>query len=209
MTPIDLDIKDFPIDFNWHNDQFPPLDALTYWHFLKGAKKVIEIGCGYSTKLAWQSGVEVTAIDPQPRIMYPKINYAPLYVQDVSFNVFETLKPSDILFIDSSHICEPGSDVYFLINEILPRLTKGVVIHFHDYFGQYGYPKDWQLDPHMKLWNENDIVMRIVHDYELLAFNYDLSINYNDELKKKYDFVPNDIISNLGAVKGASLWLKK
>jgi hypothetical protein len=73
----------------------------------------------------------------------------------------------------------------------------------------YGYPKEWQKNPEMKLWNENDVIIGIVHDFELLAFNYYLSEKYNDELKKKYDFVPNNIISNLGAVKGASLWIKK
>lgn len=209
MKPIDLDIADFPKDFDWHNDQFPPLDALTYWHFLSKAKRVIEIGCGYSTWLSSRANVELTAIDPLPRVIYPNIEYVRSYVQDVYVDTFDVLDVNDILFIDSSHIYEKGSDVHFLIHEILPKLKKGVLIHFHDYFGMYGYPKSWLNDVNMRLWNENDIIIRIVHDYEVLAFNYLISENNNDELKSKYDFVPNNINSNLGAVKGASLWLKK
>jgi hypothetical protein len=209
MKPLDLDIADFPKDFDWHNDQFPPLDALTYWHFLSKAKRVIEIGCGYSTWLSSRANVELIAIDPLPRVIYPNIEYVRSYVQDVYVDTFDVLDVNDILFIDSSHIYETGSDVHFLIHEILPKLKKGVLIHFHDYFGMYGYPKSWLNDVNMRLWNENDIIIRIVHDYEVLAFNYLISENNNDELKSKYDFVPNNIISNLGAVKGASLWLKK
>lgn len=209
MNPLDLDIADFPKDFDWHNDQFPPLDALTYWHFLSKAKRVIEIGCGYSTWLSSRANVELTAIDPLPRVIYPNIEYVRLDVQDVHVCTFDVLDVNDILFIDSSHIYEEGSDVHFLIHEILPKLKKGVLIHFHDYFGMYGYPKSWLNDVNMRLWNENDIIIRIVHDYEVLAFNYLISENHNEELKSKYDFVPNNIISNLGAVKGASLWLKK
>jgi hypothetical protein len=209
MKPLDLDIADFPKDFDWHNDQFPPLDALTYWHFLSKAKRVIEIGCGYSTWLSSRANVELTAIDPLPRVIYPNIEYVRSYVQDVYVDTFDVLDVNDILFIDSSHIYEDGSDVHFLIHEILPKLKKGVLIHFHDYFGMYGYPKAWLNDLNMRLWNENDIIIRIVHDYEVLAFNYLISENNNQELKSKYDFVTNNIISNLGAVKGASLWLKK
>ena len=42
MSPIKLNVEGFPSDFNFYNDQFPPLDALTYWHFLKSAKRVVE-----------------------------------------------------------------------------------------------------------------------------------------------------------------------
>jgi hypothetical protein len=204
-----LNIDSFPINFNWYNDQFPPLDALTYWHFLKGAKKVIEVGCGYSTQLAWQSGAEVTAIDPQPRVFSVDIPYILKPVQEVELAVFEQLNQGDILFIDSSHIYAEGTDVYFLINQVLPKLKEGVLIHFHDFFGEYGYPTEWQQNPEMKLWNENEYLMPLLVDYQTLCFNYDSSKTKNEQLKAAYPFVPTDIKNNLGAVRGASLWLKK
>lgn len=209
MKPIELKVEDFPMDFDFYNNQFPPLDALTYWHFLKKAKKVVEVGCGYSTYLAWKSGIEVTAVDPQPRIYYPEIAYLEKRVQDISIDSFKSLKANDILFIDSSHIYSEGSDVQYLIETILPILKKGVLIHFHDFFGEDGYPPSWQDFSEMKDWNENKYVMQLMGEYKVLASNYEISKIHNENLKICYSFVPNDIKDNLGAVKGASIWLKK
>jgi hypothetical protein len=36
-----------------------------------------------------------------------------------------------------------GSDVAFLIFEILPRLPAGVHVHFHDIFNPFEYPAEW------------------------------------------------------------------
>jgi hypothetical protein len=209
MKPLILNVSDFPKDFDFHNNQFPPLDALTYWHFLKKAKKVVEVGCGYSTLLALKSNIEITAIDPNPRIYYPEIAYLEYPVQDIKPHCFLSLKPNDILFIDSSHIYSEGSDVQYLIDTIIPQLSEGVLIHFHDYFGNDGYPQDWANIPEMKGWNENEYVIPLTSKYKVLADNHEISKNYNEQLKIAYPFVPKNIKNNLGAVKGASLWLKK
>ena len=50
----------------------------------------------------------------------------------------------DILLIDSSHIAMPGSDVDWVINNILPSLPKGVLVHFHDIFLPDDYPSAWR-----------------------------------------------------------------
>jgi SAM-dependent methyltransferase len=208
MKPLILNVQDFPREFDFHNGQFPPLDALTYWHFLKRAKRVIEVGCGYSTLLALKAGLEITAIDPQPRIMYPEIAYLEKRVEEIDLSVFKSLQENDILFIDSSHIYAEGSDVQYLLEKVLPILNNGVLIHFHDYFGQDGYPSDWANIPEMKGWNENEYVIPLTLKYRVLAFNYEISKLYNEQLKLAYPFVPKNITNNLGAVKGASLWLK-
>ena len=52
-------------------------------------------------------------------------------VQSVHTEAFASLKPNDILFIDSSHVAKIGSDVNYLVFETLPRLKPGVV-HVHD-----------------------------------------------------------------------------
>ena len=208
MTLFNLEVKDFPKDFDWHNDQFPPLDALTYWHFLKKAKKVIEIGCGYSTLLSKNANVNLIAVDPNPRKIYPNIEYIFKQIQNVDLTLFDELNEDDILFIESSHIYSQGSDVHFLIHQALPRIKKGVVIHFHDYFGQEGYPIDWQQNETMREWNENSKLIDLIEKYEVLSDNYNISKNHNDKLKEIYSFVPSDILNNLGAVRGASLWLK-
>jgi hypothetical protein len=209
MKPLILNVQGFPQEFDFHNGQFPPLDALTYWHYLKKAKKVIEVGCGYSTFLASKAGVEITAIDPLPRVLFPEIAYLEKRVEEIDLSVFKQLQPNDILFIDSSHIYSEGSDVQFLLEKVLPIINSGVLIHFHDYFGQDGYPPEWANIPEMKGWNENEYVIPLTSKYQVLAFNHGISKLYNEQLKLAYPFVPKDITNNLGAVKGASLWLKK
>lgn len=209
MKPLILNVQGFPQEFDFHNGQFPPLDALTYWHYLKKAKKVVEVGCGYSTLLALKSGIEITAIDPLPRIYYPEVAYLESPVQNISPDCFLSLRANDILFIDSSHIYSEGSDVQYLIDTILPQLATGVLIHFHDFFGEDGYPPEWANIPEMKGWNENEYVMPLMQKHQVLAFNYKISKHYNEQLKLAYPFVPKDITNNMGAVRGASLWLKK
>jgi len=208
MKPLILNTDHFPKEFDFYNGQFPPLDALTYWHFLKKARKVIEVGCGYSTILPHKADKEITAIDPLPRIMYPEIPYLTQPVQEIDLSLFSQLQENDILFIDSSHIYAEGSDVQYLIETVIPTLNRGVVVHFHDFFGIDGYPELWRNMPEMQGWNENEYVLPLLSKYRVLAFNYEISKHYNEELKLAYPFVPKDITANMGAVKGASLWLK-
>ncbi|WP_338000825.1 class I SAM-dependent methyltransferase [Candidatus Methylacidiphilum fumarolicum] len=52
------------------------------------------------------------------------------------------MRKDDLLFIDSSHVVKAGGDVNFLILEVLPRLREGVVVHFHDIYFPYDYPRD-------------------------------------------------------------------
>ena len=39
---------------------------------------------------------------------------------------------ADLFFIDSSRVLEIGSDVSYEILEIVPKLKKGAMIHWHD-----------------------------------------------------------------------------
>jgi hypothetical protein len=68
-----------------------------------------------------------------------EINLIPKNVQTLPFEVFRQLQEKDFLFIDSSHAVKPGSDVNYLILEVLPRLSPGVVVHFHDIYLPYDY----------------------------------------------------------------------
>jgi hypothetical protein len=61
-------------------------------------------------------------------------------VQDVELEAFAEC---DLLFIDSSHIAEVGSDVTFEQLEILPRLKPGCLVHFHDILIPGEYWRDW------------------------------------------------------------------
>jgi hypothetical protein len=73
---------------------------------------------------------------------------------------FPPLGAGDILFIDSSHQLRPGSDVEFLLGEVLPRLPAGVRVHFHDIFLPDDYPGHWAW----RRYNEQAAVASLVED---------------------------------------------
>jgi predicted O-methyltransferase YrrM len=116
---------------------------------------VIEIGSGVSTHCMlaaldrnWkETGVpyDLVAIEPDPSERLkalPQIHLIRQQVQTVPFELFDKLGKGDLLFIDSSHTVKPGGDVNFLILEVLPRLRSGTVVHFHDIYLPYDYPRD-------------------------------------------------------------------
>ena len=111
-------------------------------------KRIIEVGCGFSSAIALDvrdqelHDLELTFIEPYPDRLYDLLEEgdnktATIHksiLQDVPIETFDVLEKDDILFIDSSHISSPGSDVNMLFFKILPRLKPGVVVHLHDIF---------------------------------------------------------------------------
>ena len=71
-----------------------------------------------------------------------KIKLVQQEVQATPIDMLTDLNEHDLLFIDSSHTVKPGADVNYLFLEILPRLQKGVIVHFHDIMLPYDYPRD-------------------------------------------------------------------
>ena len=94
--------------------------------------------------------------------------------EDVDLGVFETLSAGDILFIDSTHVVKTGSDVVYEISTILPRLNPGVLIHIHDIFYPFEYPKHWIID-RSRSWNEIYMVRAFLQgnsDFKIIMFNH-------------------------------------
>jgi len=117
-------------------------------------KRIIEVGGGVSTycmltalKMNKEKNNEdffITCIEPHPSTKLKSLKKIKLIlkkVQTIPFEVFNQLHENDFLFIDSSHTVKPGSDVNYLILEILPRLNPGVIVHFHDVYLPYDYPR--------------------------------------------------------------------
>jgi predicted O-methyltransferase YrrM len=117
--------------------------------------RVIEVGGGVSTycmasalQLNHASGgprARLTTIDPAPSAAltnFAGVELVRAEVQTVPLSLFSELGERDLLFVDSSHTVRPGSDVNFLILEVLPRLKRGVLVHFHDIFLPYDYQRN-------------------------------------------------------------------
>ncbi|UYN94882.1 MAG: class I SAM-dependent methyltransferase [Enhydrobacter sp.] len=130
---------------------FPSLDAAVAYTLVRERKprSIIEVGSGHSTRLLARAlaGVgEILAIDPAPRADIaglPGVRVVPSTLQAAPADLFDRLSGGDLLFIDSSHILMPGSDVDVLLNRVLPRLPSGALIHIHDIFLPFDYPRFW------------------------------------------------------------------
>lgn len=117
--------------------------------------QVIEVGSGVSTycmlkaleRNEQETGqtFKLTCVEPYPSEPLRALARAELIqapIQTVSIKSFEELGSGDLLFIDSSHTIRTGGDVNYLILEVLPRLAPGVIVHFHDIYLPYDYPRD-------------------------------------------------------------------
>ena len=138
----------------WTQDWFPTLDAAVAYTMVRGQqpKRIVEVGSGHSTrfmKRAAQDGgldTHITAIDARPNRFVDQLDIEFLRspMSQVDGQIFSTICTGDILFIDSSHILMPGSDVDDLFNRVIPTLPSGALVHIHDIFLPDDYPIIWE-----------------------------------------------------------------
>jgi hypothetical protein len=143
-----------PPEPRWGQDWLVTLDAAVLYAMVraKRPKRIVEVGSGHSTRFIARAirdgalATHVTAIDPQPRadISRLKVTQIRSVLQAADPAIFATLEAGDILFIDSSHILMPGSDVDLLLNGVLPTLPAVVLVHIHDIFLPDDYPASWR-----------------------------------------------------------------
>ena len=176
----------------------------------------MEVGSGWSSACALdtldEAGIDaaVTFIEPYPEILHDRlrpedrdrveIRAEPL--QDVPTDVFSTLEAGDILFIDSSHVFKPGSDVDDYFARILPSVPVGVHVHIHDIFWPFEVPAAW-LDEG-RGWNEGHALRNFLcgnPSWEITVFN-DYFVWFNhDELEAG---LPQALQN-----PGGSIWLRR
>ena len=144
---------DTPPQPRWNQSWFPRLDGASAYAMVRTRhpSRIVEIGSGHSTRFMARAvadgylNTEITAIDPAPRaaINGLGVTHIAATLHDTDVAVFETLAPGDIMFIDSSHVLMPGTDVDYLLNTVWPSLPSGVVVHIHDILLPDGYPVAW------------------------------------------------------------------
>lgn len=137
----------------WNQDWFSGLDAAAAYALVRERRprRIVEVGSGHSTRFMARAiadgGLPTTlvAIDPKPRATLAGLGIQAVQAtaQKADEALFAALKAGDMLFIDSSHVLMPGSDVDFLFNRVLPRLADGVLLHIHDIFLPDDYPAEW------------------------------------------------------------------
>ena len=132
-------------------------------------KRIVEIGGGHSTLIALEAikrnraagdPVEFVCVEPLPSEILKaaaaredlRLLIRP--VQQVDLGLFDE---TDILFIDSSHVCRIGGDVTHEMLEIVPRLPIGAVVHWHDIVLPANYWREW-TEYSLYFWNEGSVL---------------------------------------------------
>lgn len=191
---------------------FPGLDAAAAYALVRRAKprRIVEVGSGHSTRFLARAisdgglATELICIDPAPRASLAglAVDWLPMLVQDAPHGCFTGLQPGDMLFVDSSHVLMPGSDVDRLLNQILPLLGAGTIVHIHDVFLPDPYPKSWAW----RNYNEQSAIAALLQGeaYEVLFASHYLATRQHDRLATS----PLAAL-RLGSAFESSLWLQK
>ncbi len=197
----------------WTQQWFARLDAAAAYVLVRDRRpaRIVEVGSGHSTRFMARAiadgaiDADLTAIDPAPRadLSGLSVNFLAKTVQSAGLSPFAALEPGDVLFIDSSHIAMPGTDVDLLFSRILPALPAGVLVHIHDICLPDDYPSSW----HWRGYNEQQMVAAILAGggfRPLFASHYIAS--------RMADQVAASVAGRLPLADGTpetSLWLEK
>lgn len=206
------------IDFFYNNPSFGPGDFEYTYSLIRKIKpqKIIEVGSGYSTRIILNAmemnnknnySCELTCIEPYEKHLIKNlpVEIFEKKIEDVDVNYFKKLDKNDILFIDSSHIIRPEGDVVYEILNILPELNHGVIIHFHDIFTPYNYPKRWISN--FVLWNEQYLLESFLTEnskFEIIGSLNFLKQNFWKEFSSKFPIISK----NENSIPG-SFWIRK
>lgn len=205
--------------YNYSNPYFGEGDAIILYCMLRHfePKRVIEIGSGYSSALMldtneyfFSGSIDLTFIDPYPKRLLKLLSKEDISnnhiiqqnVQKTNLDNYLSLVENDILFVDSSHVIKAGSDVCHIIFNILPKLHKGVLIHFHDILWPFEYPKNWLKQG--IAWNEAYALRAFLQHnthYEILYFN--------DFISSQHKHLLQTNLPECCKNPGGSLWLRK
>jgi hypothetical protein len=164
LAPSDRD----PLRFSFENSSFVSGDADYLYSFVRLFKprRIVEVGCGHTTRLITAArrenqredaayACDHTCVEPYEAPWLGTLGVRVLRerVERLPMQTFADLEAGDLLFIDSSHVIRPCGDVLFQITEVLPALKPGVFVHFHDIFSPRHYLPEW-LHKNVFLWNE-------------------------------------------------------
>jgi predicted O-methyltransferase YrrM len=206
--------------YYWSEGPYPRGDAIVLLVMLGAArpKRIIEIGSGYSSAAMLDAAdhfplreFSLTCIDPNTarlrKVLRPedhqRIEIIEQFVQDVPVERFQALNKNDILFIDSSHVLKTGSDLHYELFSILPNLKKGVLVHFHDIFSPFEYPKEWVFGKR-RSWNE------VYALRAFLSFNSAFEVVFFTNLfahERAEQFRSG--FPDVSRVAGGSIWLRR
>jgi hypothetical protein len=212
--------------YHFDNEYYSYFDAVVLFTMMRHAKprRVVEVGSGFSSAVMLDTrdafldrDTHLTFIDPYPErlesLLRPedrsRCTVLAQKVQDVPLTAFTELQANDILFVDSSHVVKVGSDVAWIVFEILPRLAPGVIVHFHDIPYPFEYPLHWFRAG--RAWNEAYVLRSFLQfnsAFEVRFFNDFMATFHGEEVRTRMPAAMKQSSFEL-TVPASSLWLTR
>ncbi|HHM21764.1 MAG TPA: class I SAM-dependent methyltransferase [Bacteroidetes bacterium] len=166
-----LDVHRTAIRENGEDGGYGPVEAAFLYGFILTHRpaKVVQVGCGVTTSIILRAAAEagyrprLVCVEPYPTPFLEKAHAEGRVIlvkekaQKTDLPTLTDLGPNDLFFVDSTHTVKPGSEVNRIILEVLPRLSKGVFVHFHDIYFPYDYKRD-VLDGDLFFWAESTLL---------------------------------------------------
>jgi Methyltransferase domain len=208
-----------PAGYSFDNGSYGPVDADVLYAIVRATnpRRIVELGSGYTTLVIAEANrrsgdesalADYRAYDPYPGVAKPGLpgltELTRTRAEDLPAEVFTALGENDLLVVDTTHTVKTGGDVNHIVLDVLPLLRPGVVVHFHDVFLPWEYPRTWAEDYGL-YWAEQYLLQAFLSlnpSYEILCALYALSRRYPERLR---DLVP---CWREGVVPGA-FWLKR
>lgn len=201
------------------NPSYGPVDAVVLHAMIRHLKpsRIVELGSGHTTLVIADACAAneregnpsvYRAYDPFPAVAergrpgLTELHRLP--AQQVPDGVFAELSAGDVLFVDTTHTVKLGGDVNRVVLDVLPALAPGVVVHFHDVFLPWEYPRRWAEDYGL-FWSEQYMLQAFLtlnDEFDVVCALYALTRAYPERLR---DLVPS---WGPGSVPGA-FWIRR
>jgi hypothetical protein len=190
-----------PRDFYLANGFYESVDAETLYAMVRRFRpeRIIELGSGLSTLVIADARARGgdpadgshTVYDPHARgelrpVLERVAQLRPVSAADVPVADFEQLRAGDLLFVDTTHTVKAGSDVNHVILNVLPALAPGVLVHFHDIFLPWEYPRRFAAESNF-FWAEQYLLQAFLSlndQYEVACALYALSREEPERLRE-------------------------
>lgn len=201
---------------SWNNGFLPGLDLVMLYAIISDSrpKMYVEIGSGNSTKVVAKAKLDqklsthIISLDPAPRAEIDQLadSIVRMPFENADLNLFASLKRGDIVFVDNSHRVFPNSDATVFFMEVLPVLKPGVIVHIHDVYLPFDYPRDVCERYYSEQYVLAAFLMANPEKYNTIMPNY--FVSEDPELKKALNPLWDHPGMPLVERHGASYWIE-
>lgn len=208
-----------PRSYHLANTLYGPIDASILYAMVRrfAPRRVLELGSGMSSLVIAdareQSRLSADSrhiiCDPFPRADLKSALSSVAELRAVSATAvhdeeFAALGAGDLLFVDTTHTVKIGGEVNRLILEVLPRLAPGVIVHVHDIYLPWEYPRDFIVERRF-FWAEQYLLQAF------LAFNteFEVLIGAHALARERLGELTRLLPSTAGISPASAMWLRR